>query len=234
MGAIARSKETAAMDDAAARHPEPVAPTTDRGSPPPRQDRFLDIVTVFVLSVTAVLTAWCGFEASKWGGEMSIAFSEASSARIAAAAADGEARDARQYDLTIYTQWVLAVTDGRSDLVDFVEARFTPEFRVAFDAWVADGRQETGPFAMDEYVPPGTADAAEATARADTKFAEALENNQRGDNYSLLTVLFALVLFLTAMSQRELVPWMRRSLLGLGLLVSVGSIVVMLTFPIKI
>ena len=35
--------------------------------------RVLDIMTVFVLSITAVLTAWCGFEASKWGGEMSIA-----------------------------------------------------------------------------------------------------------------------------------------------------------------
>ena len=70
----------------------------------PRAERVAEIVTVFVLSITAVLTAWCGFEASKWGGEMSIAFSQASSARIQAAVADGTARDARQYDLTLYTQ----------------------------------------------------------------------------------------------------------------------------------
>lgn len=199
-----------------------------------RASRILDVVTVFVLSVTAVLTAWCGFEASKWSGEMSIAFSEASSARIQAASADATARDARQYDLTIYTQWVLAVAEGRDDLQKFIEARFTPEFRMAFEAWDTGGRVAQGPLAMDEYHPPGTAEAIELSARADAKFDEALEDNQRGDNYSLLTVLFALVLFLTAMSQRELAPWIRRALLGLGILGGIGGIVVMANFPVKL
>ena len=199
-----------------------------------RERRILDIVTVFVLSVTAVLTAWCGFEASKWGGEMSIAFSQASSARIQGESAEGTARDARLYDLTIYAQWVLAVADEREELVDFIEARFSPEFRVAFDAWDAGGRVEQGPLAMAEYVPPGTQEAAELSERADAKFQEALDNNQRGDNYSLLTVLFALVLFLTAMSQRDLAPWTRRVLLGLGIAVGLVCIIVMLTFPIKL
>ena len=85
-----------------------------------------------------------------------------------------------------------------------------------------------------EYVPPGTEEAARFAALADAKFNEALVNNQRGDNYSLLTVLFALVLFLTAMSQRELAPWMRRALLGLGIVVAIVGVVVMFTFPIKL
>ncbi|GAA3638379.1 hypothetical protein GCM10022200_22210 [Microbacterium awajiense] len=193
-----------------------------------------DIVTVFVLSITAVLTAWCGFESSKWGGEMSIAFSQASSARIQAAAAEGEARDARQFDLTIYTQWVLAVADERPQLAAYIEERFTPHFAAAFDAWEADGRAEAGPFVTEAYVPPGSERAAEMTERADAKFAEALENNQRGDNYSLLTVLFALVLFLTAMSQREMPVWIRRVLLGMAIGVGTVGLVIMLTFPIKI
>lgn len=199
-----------------------------------RQSRLLDIITVFLLSIMAVLTAWCGFEASKWGGDMSIAFSQASSARIQATAADGTSRDARLYDLSIYTQWVLAEADGNDELRQFIEERFTPHFKVAFDAWIADGRSELGPFAMAEYVPPGTAEAAKLTATADAKFAEALKSNQRGDNYSLLTVLFALVLFLTAMSQRENVLWIRRTLLGLGIVVALVGVIVMFTFPINI
>ncbi len=196
--------------------------------------RAFDVVTVFVLSIIAVLTAWCGFEASKWGGEMSIAFSQASSARIQAAAADGEARDARQYDLTIYTQWVLAEADGRDELVAFIEERFTPEFKTAFDAWQAGGRSERGPMVMTEYVPPGTREAEELTALADAKFDEALVNNQRGDDYSLLTVLFALVLFLTAMSQRDVARSIRLSLLALAVVVGLAGVIVLLTFPVKI
>lgn len=199
-----------------------------------RLTRVADIVTVFVLSIMAVLTAWCGFEASKWGGEMSIAFSQASSARIQAGVADGTARDARQYDLTLYTQFVLAERDDRTGLADYIRARFTPEFAKAFDAWEAGGRAATGPFAMAEYVPPGTTEAVEMTQRADAKFAEALVDNQRGDNYSLLTVLFALVLFLTAMSQRNSVLWIRWTLLGLGLAIALMGLIFMATFPIKI
>lgn len=201
---------------------------------PARWHRATEIVGVFLLSVVAVLTAWCGFQSSKWGGEMSIAFSEASSARIQAAAAAGAARSAQAFDLTIYAAYVQAVGDGNEPLADYIRERFTPEFQVAFEAWDVDGRVEDGPFARDEYVPEGTVEAEELNERADQRFAQALVNNQRGDNYSLLTVLFALVLFLTAMSQRPLAPWVTRTLLGLALVVTVVGVVVLATFPIRI
>lgn len=201
---------------------------------PDRWRRASEIVGVFLLSVVAVLTAWCGFQASKWGGEMSIAFSQASSARIQAASADGAARSARAFDLTIYAAYVEAVGDGNTELADYIRDRFTPEFRAAYDAWVDDGQVENGPFARDEYLPEGTVEAQELDDRADEKFAQALENNQRGDNYSLLTVLFALVLFLTAMSQREIAPWVGRTLLGLAIVVAVIGVVILTTFPIRI
>jgi hypothetical protein len=199
-----------------------------------RTSRVLDILTVILLSVTAVLTAWCGFEASKWGGEMSIAFSQASSARIQAASAESTAQAARQYDLTLYTEWVLAEANGQDDLVRFVEERFTEEFAVAFDAWNVEGRASRGPLAMAEYVPPGTVEAKELSARADKKFDEALTNNQRGDDYSLLTVLFALVLFFAAISQHQSAPWRRRVFLSLAGVIAIGGIAMLLTFPIKI
>lgn len=208
---------------------------TDR--PAPTRDTpssVLGIITVVLLSITAVLTAWCGFESSKWGGEMSIAFSQASSARVQAASAQATAQAARQYDLTIYTEWVLATADGRGELQTFIEERFTDEFRVAFDAWTAEGRESQGPLAMDEYVPPGTVEAAELNARADDKFQEALVNNQRGDNYSLLTVLFALVLFFAALSQNQRVAWRRKLFVALSGGIALIGVIVLATFPVKI
>lgn len=201
---------------------------------PRRFARVLDVTTVLVLSITAVLTAWCGFEASKWGGEMSIAFSQASSARVQAASAESTAQAARQYDLTIYTQWVLAETEGRQELVQFIEQRFSEEFAVAFDAWTERGRTELGPLSVPEYVPPGTADAERLHGEADARFDDALTYNQRGDNYSLITVLFALVLFFAALSQNQKTAWRRHAFLGLGIVLGIIGIVVVSTFPIKI
>lgn len=225
--------EDSAVPDADQSPAEDDAAGDDAGSTS-RSSKVADIITVFVLSVTAVLTAWCGFQASKWGGEMSIAFSQASSARIQSINADGTARDARQFDLSLYTQYVLAGIDNNRTLADYIQARFSPEFRTAFDAWVAGGRAAQGPFAMPEYVPPGTIEAVELANRADERFTQALINNQRGDNYSLLTVLFALVLFLTAMSQRNPQGWIRWTLLGLGIGFAVLALIFLATFPIRI
>jgi hypothetical protein len=102
-----------------------------------------ETVVLIVLSITAVLTAWCGFESSQWGGEMSIAFSEASSARIEAARQAGAANAARQADLTIWGVYVQARAQGDTELARYVEQRFTDHFRVAYQAWMLKASRRT-------------------------------------------------------------------------------------------
>jgi hypothetical protein len=191
-----------------------------------------EIIAVFVLSVTAILTAWCGFESSKWSGEMSIQFSQASADRIRASDAASEARDAQQVDLAIYAQWVDARAAGNTQLETYVQARFTPEFAVAFDAWQNSGETLKSPFAEPSYVPAGQAESRMLSADADKKFATALQSNQRGDNYSLLTVLFALVLFFSAMSSRNRFPWVDWFLLGLAVIIAIGGSIILATYPV--
>jgi hypothetical protein len=215
------------MDDPPADAPTPtVAAKTARPA--------LDICAVVLMSIVAVLTAWCGFESSKWGGAMSIAFSQASSLRVAATAADSEARDARQVDVTIYAAWIEAAAAEDEALSTYIEDRFTPAFAVAFDAWSADGMVEPSPFARAEYQLAAEVESAELTARADAKFQEALDNNQQGDDYSLLTVLFALVLFFAAVSQRSGLEWAMKTMLGVALTITVVAVVVLATFPVKL
>lgn len=182
------------------------SPSTPPSAPDKAMSR-LELVAVIVLSITAVLTAWSGFEASKWGGEMSIAFSRASGSRIEAARQAGQATALRGFDLTIFATYVEAVGGDNDELADFIQERFTPHFKVAFDEWIAldplvNPDAPPGPFALDSYVVPGERESVAADALADQQFQKALENNQRGDNYTLLTVLFALVLFFTAVSGR--------------------------------
>lgn len=186
---------------------------------------------MILLSAVAILTAWCGFESSKWGGEMSISFSQASSNRVKASDSSSAARDAFQLDAMVFAEWLVAEHNGDEDLATYLEGVFSPAFRVAFDEW--DGVTKT-PFALDSYVAPGTAEAAEFTKQADAAFAQALVDNQRGDNYSLLTVMFALVLFLTAMSQRRGPEWAQRMLLFVALGVTAAGVVILATFPVLI
>jgi len=209
--------------------------TSTEEAPEKRRAHYVrETIVLILLSVTAVLTAWCGFEASKWRGEMTIAFSQASSARIEAARQSGMANAARQADLTIWGVYVQARAQGDTALATYVEKRFTDHFQVAYKAWIAAGESTSGPFRMNEYVPPGTTEAAAADQRADSRFADALANNQRADNYSILTVLFALVLFFAATSTRLGRPRAQWILAGVAITVFITATVILATFPIKV
>lgn len=212
-------------------------PADDGGGPRRRERRpALETVTVALLAVTAVLTAWSGFEASKWSGEMSISFSRASAQRIEAARDTTTAEAARAVDLQVFGIWLQATADGDDALAEFARARFTDHFTPAFDEWLAarplqDPDAPRSPFALDAYVPPGEVEAQEADDRADQYFADALADNRRGDNYTLLTVLFALVLFFGALAGRfdsERRSWV--VLAGAGVLLAVG-IGLLVVFP---
>lgn len=196
--------EPASEGSAEGASSEPAAPEDDAKS---RTRARLELFGVILLSVTAVLTAWSGFESSKWGGEMSISFSRASTARIEASRFDAQANTARSIDLDSFTLWLQAYADDDQQLLEFTQTRFTDHFSVAFEAWLDETPLQNPdapktPFQMEEYQPPGAAEAVAADARADALFATALRNNQRGDNYTILTVLFALVLFFAAVAQR--------------------------------
>ncbi|MGC5165520.1 hypothetical protein [Luteimicrobium sp. DT211] len=195
-----------------------------------------ETITVVVLSLTAILTAWSGFEASKWGGAMSIAFSQASSARIEASRDAAEASAAKQIDLSAFTLYVQAVAQHDTALEKFAEERFPDRFKPAFEEWLAakplkNPAAPKTPFELDSYVPPGQKEAAAADARADALFQTALRNNQRGDNYTILTVLFALVLFFAAFSGRFAAVRAQWAMLGGALVLLTVGIVFLASFP---
>ena len=213
---------------------EPPEQTTEEAPEKRPAGHVRETIVLIVLSITAVLTAWCGFQSAKWSGEMSVAFSEASSSRIEAARQSGIANAALQADLTIWGVYVQARAQGDTALATYVEKRFTDHFRVAYRAWSAQGEPTAGPFKMKEYVPPGTTEAAAADQRADRRFAEALVYNERGDNYALLTVLFALVLFFAAASTRLVRPIAQQILLGVAIIFLIAAMVILATFPILV
>lgn len=207
----------------------------EKGDEPP--PRALETWSAVLLSVTVILTAWSGFEASKWGGAMSIAFSQASSARIQANRAAGEATGARQVDLSIYALWVQMKAAGNEPAATYVRERFTDRFRVAFDDWVAQGgirdpdHAPKSPFALPTYVVPGAREQVALDARADVKFEEALRNNQRGDNYTILSVLFAVVLFSSAMATRFANRRLEYGMLTFASAAFAVGVIFLLSFP---
>lgn len=199
----------------------------------------LELAATVILSIATVLTAWSAFQSTKWGGEMSLEFSAANAARTFSVEASNTASALTTIDVTLFAEYAAAIATEQDELAAFLEARFRDEFRPAFNAWLATDPLVTqgapaSPFEMEEYV---LADAEEATAlaaEAAAAGARAGEANQRGDNYVLLTVLFASVLFFAGVSTKTSSLPIQAALTTLSGVLLVAGAVIILTFPVLV
>ncbi len=208
-------------------------------APPEERAEPLEIVATVLLALATVATAWSGYQASRWNGEQAKAFSRGNAARIESTRASGRADTQTQIDVATFTSWVDAYAQEQTDLADFYFKRFREEFKPAVDAWVATRPLQNAdapltPFAMPEYrlAARGEADALEAEAEAFA--AQARTNVQRATNYVLCVVLFAAALFFAGMSAKLRTRRLRAALLALGLILFVGTVIWIATFPVSI
>jgi hypothetical protein len=195
-----------------------------------------ELVAVVLLSVTTIFTAWSGFQSSKWGGEMSIAFSQASGARIEAVRAEDTANRRITVQAGLFSSWLQASSSDDQKLMDALSARFPQPLATAFPAWLATDPETNpdaplSPFDMPEYRVPESDEARALNDKADALFVKALEDNQRGDNYTLLAVAFATVLFFAAISGRMKGRRYQWAILIVGLVVFTITTAILLSLP---
>ncbi|MBN2623976.1 MAG: hypothetical protein JXA83_11430 [Acidimicrobiales bacterium] len=199
----------------------------------------IELISIILIALTAVFTAWSAFESSKWGGVMSIDFSAANAARTESVRASDEANRQMTIDVGLFTGYADALAAGEDDLADFYRERFPERLGVAVDAWMATdplGSPDApaSPFAMDAYELEPADEAAELAEQADRRAADARQANQRGDNYTITSVFFASAILFAALSSKIREPSLGVLLLLLATLIFVGTAVVIATYPVEI
>ncbi|HJS71111.1 MAG TPA: hypothetical protein VJ858_00150 [Acidimicrobiia bacterium] len=214
----------------------------------------IELIATIVMALAAILTAWCAFQATKWGGIMSIEFSAANGARVESTRADSLANTQRSVDVDVFTAWLDAVAgeirDGtippvresgytpvEGTLSAFYYERMRGEFRPALDAWLAtdplnDEEAPPHPFVMEEYQQAAAEEAERLIVESEEHRQAALDANQNGDNYVLTTVGFALVIFFAGVSSKLKEQRNRWIALGMALGLFALGIVALLLLPI--
>jgi hypothetical protein len=190
------------------------------------------------LSLATLAAAWGGYQAARWGGVQSTRYGEASAARIESTRQSSTGYQLAQLDIATFTNFMNAYAQGNTDLADFYVKRFRPDFRPAYEAWMAldpltNPDAPPSPFGMPEYQLPQAAEADRLSAEAATLFAEGKEANQTSDNYVLTTVVLAMVLFFGGISSQ--LDWLpvRGALVGFAALVLIFGLARLARFPIQ-
>lgn len=204
---------------------------------PKGHGRAIAISEALLLSVVTILAAWSGFSAAKWGTESSLALAEASATRTKANREFQESLIFRVGDATTFNAWFDAYLAGDQEAIEVAERRFRPEFRVAFDAWIATDPFENpdappGPQAMPEYVPTGLEESRRLDDEADVLFGEGHEAAETADNYVRTTLILASVLFLVGISTQFPLRGVRYGLIAVGTGLLVFAVVLILLLPV--
>jgi len=204
-----------------------------------RADERLDIVATVLLALATVATAWSGYQASRWNGEQAKASGRTNAIRIEAARAQGLAQAQTQVDVATFSSWVDAYAHTDTLLADFYFKRFRKEFKPAVEAWIAtrplrNPDAPLTPFVMPEYQLQAREDENRLDAEAELSAAAVRRDIQRSTNYVLAVVLFAAALFFAGMSAKLATPRLRRAMLALGLILFVGTVAWLATFPVSV
>jgi hypothetical protein len=232
-------------------------------APPPADDDWkakwrdwLDIAATVVLALATILTAWSAFQSAKWSGLQTVAFSEASAARTESARAANLAGQQTQVDIGVFLDWLSAadadIRNGEIErpspgdlyqptgdtLSGFIFDRAREEFRPALRAWLntdpfRDPDAPGTPFDMPEYQLEATARADALLTTAEARGQDARDNNQQSDNYVLMAVVFASVLFFVGLSSKLPNPKSALAILIVGIILFAGASATVLTFPIE-
>jgi len=201
-----------------------------------RHSRFVQICEAVLLSLVTIAAAWSGYAAAKWGTESRIEIARSATLRNLATRADLSALSTRNFDSSTFEAWFAAFTLGNPEKQAIAERRFRPEFKVAFDAWMAtdpmhNPRAAPGPTYVPQYK---LADQARADA-LDSK-AEAASNagdraGRVGDDYIRITVFLAAILFLVGIGSTFKLHTIRYALITLGTALLILATVLLVLQP---
>ena len=167
-----------------------------------RRIEVTEIVEAVVLAFVAVATAFSGFQAAKWDAVSSKDYASSTHLRVRAEEAALASNQKLNYNSDILGDWLLLNSLGDAKKATLLTRRFTPNYAVAFRAWLKtdplhDPRAPTGPENMPQYKDPLHAREVATDARADAVYNSAVDDRDTSDRFVRLTVILAGVLFLS-------------------------------------
>ncbi len=198
--------------------------------------RYGEFAAALLLATAGLATSWSTYQASLWGGLQSTQYTLASNLRVESTRAHESADHLLTIDIAIFSSWVNARAAGSMPLAEFYERRFRPEFKPAFQAWMASDSPgnpagTSTPFALPSYQLASERESADLTRRSDAAFKKGQVANDHSDSYVLDAVLLASVLFFSGIAQQFRISRVQYVLLGFAALLLVFGICSLAILP---
>ena len=175
----------------------------------------METVFLVILLMTTFLSAFCAFQANSWGSITSGKYQEATKLRTESVRAYNDGNTRLLVDVSVFITWADLASRNETVRAQVVASRFTPEFKKAFQPWIAQARElppgtipNGTPFTRPEYHLIERERGVLLEENATAAFTVAQEASDVSSSYILTTLIFAIVLFLCGVGEK----WAERRL----------------------
>ena len=199
---------------------------------PPKASRLIEIVTVVLLAVATVGSAWSAYQVARWNGIETDEARNSGAFRIDASREYSLATQIVAYDAAAVGQFGQAVAAGNEDLQEFLrETIIRPGFEPILQQWreeIDAGMVPTNLLENDDYLRElfAESDKLDAASLGATQRSE--EAGDNADGYVRLTLFFATALFfagITASFSSRTARLMLLSAAGVTVAIAIGLLV---------
>jgi len=170
----------------------------------PKQ-KWVEPVIALLMALATLGTAWCSYESAAWTRRANRLMNEFNMLERRAGLLNVEGMQSATIHVAMFMQLLTALQTGNEQLAEFFAARFPPDVRKAYEAWVAqkpfeNPKADPHPFVPNLYEVRGTREAADSTALAARRLEESRNAGSLSGQYLANTVLFATMLFFASAS----------------------------------
>jgi hypothetical protein len=196
---------------------------------PPRASRLIEIVTVVLLAVATVGSAWSAYQVARWNGVETDEARSSGASRIDASREYSLATQIVAYDAAAVSQFGQAVAAGNEELQEFLrETIIRPGFEPILQQWrdeIDAGMVPTNLLENDDYLRELFAESDELDAASLAAAQRSEEAGDNADGYVRLTLFFATALFfagITASFSSRTARIMLLSAAGVTVAIAIG------------
>lgn len=163
-------------------------------------ERALEVLTVVLLGVATVASAWCAYQASRWNGIETDEAQATTEARVEQARLFATGTQVGSYDSNVLVAYAQAVAADQPALAEFVRTTLMrPEFAPVLETWEEEVEADTAQLspipANEDYIATLFAGADAAEQSAVDAAARAAEAGSNAEAYLLTTLFMASALF---------------------------------------
>ena len=201
-----------------------------------RNEKMLEVFEAILLAVVAVITAWNGYQAGRWGGRQSFYYGRAARLRVEAQTKEVTGHQAEMYDALTVAEWLKAEARGDTKAAELFERRLLPEFRPAFETWkrtdpAHNPKAPVGPVSMTNYQYPDVAGALKLNQEASEVFDQGTQARELADQYLRATVFLTPALLLVSASSRFQIIRLRTGIIVLAYLILFDQLLSLVKLP---